>query len=186
MELNPRQFVQPMLGNMREDYPLMPEGGTTLGDETQPIYRMVRLPSEIGANAANDEERMTSILDEVRRGGGDYHRRGGGLGLHWSHDLLEEQDVAAEFRQDPSFQTVAIEADHPGRDSVMDWGNPDDHPILEQTVIPEEAKDFAIPEVPVRPGASMRLRALHFQEDPTDGWHSYDRRVAFDTGRHHA
>lgn len=172
MNLNPRQFVQPMLGNMREDYPLMPIQGTVKGDPVQPLYRTMTLPSL--PDAGSDEDLVSGYLDAASRGGGDYPRKGSGfLGLHWSHNRVEA-DSGDEDRV-----SVAWEVDHPGHDSVMDWENASDLPIMERTIVDKDYKTAAFPEVPLRPGTDVNLRAMHLQDPWSGDW----RRIGFNDRR---
>lgn len=154
MELNPLQFEQPMLGTMREDYPLMPEGGTTFGDETQPLYRAMQMPEDlIGSDQQIVEGALTGL-------------QGGRVGAHWTHDRAQAMDWAQGWGD----QGVVFEAEHPGREHIMDWEDPDDVGLMADTIVHPKYKNLATPEVPVRPGAELRLRGVHVEHDSSPSW----------------
>lgn len=149
MDLNPQQFEQPMLGTMREDYPLMPEGGTTFGDELQPLYRAMDMGEPL---EGSDRDIVAGALSRLQ---------GGRVGAHWTHDLAQAQDWASGWGD----QGAVFEAEHPGRDNIMDWENPDDIGVMADTIVAPKYRNLATPEVPVRPGSEIRLRGVHVETD---------------------
>lgn len=114
----------------------MPTRGLTRGDPSKPIYRTLALegPNPLGRS----------------------------LGTHWTHDLEQAKSYAYDNEEHaPAKYThhVILEADHPGHQHVMDWSKPEDRKILHDTVMGNPSD--ADPEIPIRPGAPIHVRAIH-------------------------
>lgn len=124
-------------------------GGVVKGDPLQPLFRQIAVP---GAGRM----KLPKLLETVNQLGDDrgVPRR---MGLHWTHDYDQAWDWGAGDDEDES---IIIEADHPGLEHVMDWGG-DDDAVLDRTVVGKEYAKFASPEVSVRPGAPLNVRAVH-------------------------
>lgn len=153
-----------------------PEGGLTTGNPHARLYRTLQVPGHL-----TDPKDVLDYASQKGVDGG--HERN--LGIHWSHRLDETSDLAHEVqdgnwgRHGPDAHAVIIEADHPGREHIIDasthhtppegmkagktrlQGDAKDFAVIRDTVGPYSEHPMALPEVPVRPGAPMRVHAVH-------------------------
>lgn len=93
------------------------------------------------------------------------------LGRHWTHDpewaLDPTTDISSRSTGDPRHEYV-IEAEHPGRDAIMTWET--DKKEMDRFVGPEEYDGAYVPEVPIRGGTPMNIRAIHRLDEWNDPW----------------
>ena len=147
----------------------MPSGGITPGAEGLPLYRYIKLKH-------NDPDFGNAVDDALVAGKGrsiagkvadlSTQRR---LGSHWTHDYEQAKEWADYHGNTDNTLSVIMEAEHPGTHHTMDWNNPKDVGTLENIVVSKEFNDMALPEVSIRPGAPMTVKALHLSgPDPKD------------------
>lgn len=155
----------------------MPDSGTTRGVEGMHLYRGVELtrgyddPHE-ALDALVNAPARTALRDGV-----GHREPGATLGRHWTHDKdyagwLADGEGAVDDKG--RYTGVIIEAEHPGHEHVLDWDK--DREEASATIIPEQVREKAQPEVPIRGGAPMRVRAIHLPKGT--GWqrHEVDHR----------
>jgi hypothetical protein len=90
----------------------------------------------------------------------------GGVGIHWTHDI-----DAVKWLSDQMHRPVVYEAAHPGHEHVMTYDDPKDAKTLKDTTgfDKDNAHDMVPAEVPIRPGAPIRVMAVHHPVG-TNGW----------------
>lgn len=150
----------------------MPTGGLTRGESSLPLYRYINLKhkdpdfSDLvddtleGKSGRTSEDIGNQVLDKSTE------RR---LGSHWTHDFDFVKDWADYHTNTDNSTSIILEASHPGNEHIMDWDNQRDKQTLEDIVVSEDFKDMSLPEVSVRPGTPMNLRAVHISgPDPKD------------------
>jgi len=147
----------------------MPSGGITPGEPSLPLYRYI--------NLRHNDPDFADLVDDVLVGkksadvgnqviDKSTERR---LGSHWTHDFDFVKDWAEHNSNTDNSTSIIFEADHPGPEHIMDWENPRDKRTLEDIVVSEDFKDQSLPEVSVRPGTPMNIRAVHISgPDPKD------------------
>lgn len=147
----------------------MPTGGLTRGESSLPLYRYIKLRH-------NDPE-FSDLVDDtlVGKASADIGNQvldkstQSRLGSHWTHDFDFVKDWADYHTNTDNYTSVILEAEHPGNEHIMDWDNQHDKQTLEDIVVSEDFKDSSLPEVSVRPGTPMSLRAVHISgPDPKD------------------
>lgn len=177
-------------GKHDEQLPLHPGLGTGMeeqglykGTPQLPLYRALQLPHPdhmghdvrdlLGKDHATDQAVAHHFVSHAVDGHNDrgHHTT---LGIHWSHDSEATQDLADHAHNSDwgnhgdAGHPVMLEADHPGHEHVLDYETTDrthrDHKVVSDTVGTHDVHQFMLPEVPVRPGAPMHLRAIHVQK----------------------
>jgi hypothetical protein len=147
----------------------MPSGGLTPGEPSLPLYRYINLHhgDTDWADSVDDAlvgKKTADVGNEVLDR--STQRR---LGSHWTHDFNFVKDWADYHTNTNNSTSVILEASHPGAEHIMDWSNPRDKGTLEDIVVSEDFRDMALPEVSIRPGTPMNIRAVHVSgPDPTD------------------
>lgn len=173
MNMNPHQFGDQMT---LFDAPLgQPDRGTFKGNPHARLYRAVSVPDRL----STPEE----VWQHVNRPGRDRgHDRT--LGIHWQHDRDTAYGHLPDYEGE---RKVVLEADHPGLEHVVDntptWhggppeeaisyrsrnrltGYPKDWALIHDTVGPHTMDAAMLAEVPVRPGASLSVHAVHMPDD---------------------
>jgi len=147
----------------------MPSSGTTRGNEGMHLYRGVELTQEhTDPQAALQEVLSAPARDHPYRPDLGGKEPGSTLGRHWTHD----RDWAKGYGQ----SNVVLEAEHPGYGAVMDWDK--DREEADATVVNHRYIERALPEVPIRAGSPMRVRAVHLYNKESDRWdrHEVDHR----------
>jgi hypothetical protein len=179
-DLNPHQFGDQLtLFNA----PLgQPEAGTFKGNPHARLYRTIEVPSRLST-----PEEVLQFASRPGKDGG--HDRS--LGIHWQHDIDVASDHGAHWNGNEDSKKVILEADHPGHDHVVDnsptWhggppeeainhrgrnklsGYPKDWALIHDTVGPHTLDTAMLAEVPVRPGAPMKVHAVHMPESDEYG-----------------
>lgn len=120
--------------------------------------RHFEMPNEgySGYTKGHHQARLYRVVD---LGTGEKHSaESGGIGLHWTHDL-----GSAKWLGENMDNPRIYEAAHPGYEHVMDYDNPSDARTLKETTgfAKEHAHEMTPAEVPIRPGAPMRIMAVH-------------------------
>lgn len=154
---------------------------------SDPEFTAAQFPGmeDLGMKTYADEDPESTELRGTARNFGDpakplYRRLSGvrsiedintaSLGRHWTHDAEWALDPVTEVSQDdfgPENEFV-VEAEHPGRDAVMTWEADKDE--MDRYVGPEEFDGAYIPEVPIRGGTPMNIRAVHRLDEWNDPW----------------
>ncbi len=181
MTLNPHQFGDQ--GTLF-DAPLgQPHKGVFKGNPAARLYRNVVVPDHVL------DRGVDGIMDHLNRSGKDsgVSRT---LGIHWQHDLGMAESYNDHTVPDGHSQ-VFMEADHPGHKHVLDpesipdssdlYGarsslkpGTDAHTMFHTVVTGGGIKRSDVePEVPIRPGAPMRITALYTPSREVLG--EYDR-----------
>lgn len=143
----------------------MPDSGTTKGNEGMHLYRGLILsqdhtdPHKALHEILNTPDKPTPYNPDK-----GFREPGSSLGRHWTHD----QEWTKNFL--PS--NAVLEADHPGYDSVMDWEK--DRDEAEATVIDPHYIERALPEVPIRAGSPMNIRAVHLYDEKAGDWKRHE------------
>lgn len=139
----------------------MPHSGTTEGDPGMPLYRGLVLQRD-------DHPTPESALHEIL-GTSDRHwetspvgtkEQGTSLGRHWTHDQHWASSIP--------YGNAVLEAEHPGREHVMDWDK--DRAEASSTIMGHEMRHASLPEVPIRGGAPMKIRAIHLPTGEAGEW----------------
>lgn len=140
----------------------MPTSGTTPGVEGLHLYRGITLaedhtdPQKALGEILNTPDKATPYGEDV-----GFKEPGSTLGRHWTHD----QDWAKNFFGNSN---VVLEADHPGRKHVLDWEK--DQKEASATVVHHDYIERSLPEVPIRAGSPMNIRAVHLYDESKGGW----------------
>lgn len=170
----------------------MDEWGMYKGSPQLPLYRGVALPDvhehhleHLGKSPEHDQAIAHHLMDRIDTQHSDRGHRTQ-LGIHWSHDPEATMDLANTAHADwhnggEHGHPVMLEADHPGHEHVIDFsdpmkeqggGRPDkpskDWHLTNDTIGSHNMLKFMLPEVPIRPGAPMHLRAIHVQKPNGD------------------
>ena len=148
----------------------MPQSGTTKGVEGMHLYRSVELTQD----HTDPQGALREILNTPERETPWYNpdsgtkEPGSTLGRHWTHD----RDWAKGY----GTPNVVLEAEHPGHQHVMDWDK--DRAEADATVVHHDYIERSLPEVPIRAGSPMRVRAVHLYNEGEDRWdrHEVDHR----------
>lgn len=157
--LNPHQFGDQ--GTLFVAPLGQPTSGVFKGNPAARMYRSISVPYEKIRDYRETGD-VGVLTDHINRPGKDtgVDRN---IGLHWQHDV--------EFAKKHNWgegQPIVVEADHPGHDHVMTSHS--DDPAM-KTVMPDRGSNNGawlepnsrgvLPEVPIRPGTSLNIRAVH-------------------------
>lgn len=158
----------------------MPASGTTAGDQSQPLFRGLLLrnmhfsPETALGEVLNAPDRRDLIHPHERgfeEEGTGTREPGATLGRHWTHDLQYARDLVdydSDWEDGKGSNAVVLEAEHPGYDAVLDWDR--DRREAENTIVPYGARESAMPEVPIRAGSRVRVRAVHTYDQAGEQW----------------
>lgn len=182
VDLNPHQFGDQ---GVLFDAPLGQEStGVFKGNQHARLYRSLQIPEW---HAEKPQDVADFVAQPRSDRGHETH-----LGIHWQHDLDVASDLAVTSnsndwgRHGDHGVSVILEADHPGYEHVVDFtpepgggppegmkprafrsgaltGRQRDWALTNDTIGAHDLLDFMLPEVPVRPGAPMRVHAIHME-----------------------
>lgn len=158
----------------------MPASGVTRGTPRLPLYRQMEIHH-------NDPEFAAFVEEAIRSGRHSdiaptlmKMATRDRLGSHWTHDIEQVRAYSDQSEHGDTATSIILEAQHPGETHIMDWDNPKDAPIMSRLIGgSKEDSGFIQPEVPVRPGTPMKIKAIHIRGPvPTDPYaQDIDHRV---------
>lgn len=190
--LNPHQFGDQ--GTLFHASLGQPDMGVVRGHPQARMYRAIHIPEQ----HAGTPEDVLAYASQSRRDTGHPISLGihWQHDLPTAQDLSAEAERNNWGRHGDAGVSVMLEADHPGHEHVLDFShNPESGPpeelgnqaerfgpapksasqsskdwkVVNDTVGPHNMLGAMLPEVPVRPGAPMRVHAVHLPHPETSG-----------------